>query len=323
MASLKRLLIVCANLALLRLIGAHLLEPNSTSQLGSIGALDKIDSLDFSRPPAPAPEAANASSSRPTIERRARAKSAPNLAELVGNFAGQLERAWRASSTRRTHKEAKLNGSALAAEGANLLSVTKQLVRLARDQRLLGREAADHLLGAAGLHSSWSSPPPPPSVWPGALLAAASGALHDSLALEGHQHHSQHAMAKSDWLWFVAPAVICIGAAVIVVPLIAAYLVSNAMAQNTFSVSAGRRRRKRHAPLASEHSTELLGLLDPSALLGETPLFLVQKLAHLHGLLEHLGAHLAAGAPESLLDDFARASHSLARRQVASGVRGE
>jgi len=182
-------------------------------------------------------------------------------------------------------KESRLNVSALSAEGANLLSITKQLVKLARNQVLSG--------GPMGMEQWFGSPGSSfgggGMGLPSSLMSAASSAFNEAL----EPHHQQHAMGKSDWFWLVAPAVIVIGAAVIVIPLVAAYLVSNAMSQNTFTVSAGRRRRKRAAQEAGLGSVEALLELQSGQRL-------VDRLSQFHGALESVARRLRRSEPQQM-----------------------
>ena len=182
----------------------------------------------------------------------------------------------------RTATSGRLNASSsFAGETGNLLSITKQLVKLARG----------HMLNDFGPH--YSSYQPFYQSMPSNLAAAASNMFHDTFdSLSGSS--SGHLSAKSDWLWLVTPAAIVLGAGVILVPLVAAYLVSNMVQQNTFTVSAGRRRRKRQASeLRPETSDEqLLGhLLDWHKLFdGTNPELLVEQLARFHSALNNVDA---------------------------------
>lgn len=101
----------------------------------------------------------------------------------------------------------------LLADAGNLFSVTNQLVKLAR-----------HQIG--GDMFGWPS-----------MLSSNNHMLHGA--------DFTSASIKSDLFWTVVPAVIVIGAGVILVPLIAAKLVSGMLSQGTFTVSAGKRRRRR------------------------------------------------------------------------------
>jgi len=178
-----------------------------------------------------------------------------------------------AANSNGTSPRERVNASSISAEAGNLLSVTQQLVKLARSQVL------------GGDFSSWLSPMTMPS-----MLSAASHMMHDS-------NDFTSASLKSDWFWVVAPAVIVIGAGVIVVPLIAAWLVSHMMNQNTFTVSAGRRRRRRHAGQLSRQTSsaashqDLFKLLDIHRLLDD-PELLVDKLGRFHKALESVGSQL-------------------------------
>lgn len=105
----------------------------------------------------------------------------------------------------------------LLADTSNLFSVTNQFVKLARHQ--IGND----LFG-----------------WPSTLFASQSQHHH---GLSGTDFTS--AALKSDLFWFVVPAVIVVGAGVIILPLIAAKIVSGLLSQGTFTVSAGKRRKRR------------------------------------------------------------------------------
>ena len=215
------------------------------------------------------------------------------------------------SAAEQQQRDGKLNVSALTAEGANLLGITKQLVKLARNQVL-----GDDQWGSGQQHYYASSFPggyqtglPASSAsWltsaPASMLSAASHALHDSLDFGSHHSHHQ-ASLKSDWFWWAAPAVIVVGAGVIVVPLIAAWLVSQAMSQNAFTLTAGRRRRRRStASLAGDgpdpfRPVDLFKLLDLHQLLDDAPELLVEKLSKFYSALDSIGARLAEPQPDA------------------------
>lgn len=195
----------------------------------------------------------------------------------------------------------KLNGSAIATETGNIFSITRQLVKLARNG-FVGAEFGP--LGAIGpaLGSSPTNWLGPLIAMPTMLSAAATHAIHaasDHSADFGHHF----AASKGDWFWVVMPAIICVGAGVIIVPLIAAWLVSSAMSQNTMTVAAGRRRRRRRRdtkasfstdPLALESThSDLFRLLDLHRWLDDMePETIVSKLARLHKALEFVGTEL-------------------------------
>lgn len=186
------------------------------------------------------------------------------------------------------------NASVLGGDTGNLLSITKQLVKLARNQMVGGEYGSTYPSS-----SSWFSPLVMPS-----MLSAASHMLHDSNA------DFTAASLKSDWFWVVVPAVIVIGAGVIVVPLIAAWLVSNMMNQNTFTVSAGRRRRRRKRDVSfsnqfnqefpnQTHSSiheDLFKMLDIHRLLDDAPQLLVDKLSRFYTALDSVGSTLGDSA---------------------------
>lgn len=181
----------------------------------------------------------------------------------------------------------RVNASALGAETGNLLSITKQLVRLARSQMIGGEYMPPSAHYGAGGSSSW------PALMP-SMLSAASNMFHDST------NDFTGASLKSDWFWMVVPAVIIIGAGVIVIPLIAAWLVSSVMNQNTFTVSAGRRRKRRDisdqeklGPFSSNSlHGDLFKMLDIHKFLEDSPHLLVNKLSQLHNALESVGSSL-------------------------------
>lgn len=184
------------------------------------------------------------------------------------------------SSTPKTKE--RINGSALSAETGNFLSITKQLVKLARGQ-MMGGAGLGGSSGEFGSLNSWLNPMMMPSM----LSAAGHMFQHDS--------NDFAAASKSDLFWMVVPAVIVIGAGVIVIPLIAAWLVSHMMNQNTFTVSAGRRRRRRDVSgqnLFSPNS-DLLQMLDIHQLMDDAPQLLVDKLTRLHAALDSVGSSLA------------------------------
>lgn len=181
---------------------------------------------------------------------------------------------------------------ALSAETGNLLSITKQLVKLARSG-ITGSEFG------AGLGHSLAPWMAAPIMMPSMLSAASHMFGHDS----GNDFTS--ATLKSEWFWVVVPAVIVIGAGVIVIPLIAAWLVSHMMNQSTFTVTpAGRRRRKRHAPNSNESSgnpfrSDLLKMLDIHQLLDDEPELLVGKLSRFHKALDSIGSGLLDSVMQS------------------------
>lgn len=191
----------------------------------------------------------------------------------------------------------KINGSAIVTETGNLLSITRQLVKLARNgfgATEFGPTGGAHMLG--GSSPNWLGPL---IAMPTMLGAAASHALHASAdqSLDFGQHHH---LAKSDWFWVVMPAIIAVGAGVIIVPLIAAWLVSGAMSQNTLTVAAGRRRRRRDTlgqsmdplELKQTHS-DIFQLLDLHSWLDDiAPEILISKLSRLHQALESVGTDL-------------------------------
>lgn len=305
-------------------------ETDHSSGGGSVSVLDGINSLEHTQQAIDVPLVSQqAQVTAPTVKssrRRSKSKSLVSrrqqqqpIAILIANLLNQLERAdfrrvlsdlvassssapldhaeQRSASSGKVYanksadvklasapasqqqRDGKLNVSALSAESGNLLSITKQLVKLARNQ-VLGNEFGHYFAGSP----SWSSPLMP------SMLSAASYALHDSLDFGGH---STGASLKNEWFWWVAPAVIVIGTGVIVLPLIAAWLVSQAMSQNTFTVSAGRRRRRRSAPVASgdhKHHLDLFKLLNIHRLLDDAPELLVEQLSRLHDALDHVGA---------------------------------
>lgn len=219
----------------------------------------------------------------------------PRLAELILPSVAKRRPGLRdTKSTNETLKTAKVNGSAIAAESGNLLSITRQLVKLARNGFTGSEFGSNPLLGA---HSAnWLGPL---IAMPTMLSAAATHAMHaaDQSAEFGHHHL---ASSKSDWFWVIMPAIIAVGAGVIIVPLIAAWLVSGAMSQNTLTVAAGKRRRRRDTrglgqdPLALEltHS-DVFKLLDLHAWLDDlAPDLFVSKLSRLHEALESIGSGL-------------------------------
>lgn len=186
----------------------------------------------------------------------------------------------------------RVNASAIAADSGNLLSITSQLVKLARTN-LMGAEFG----GPPG--SAWLSAP---MLAMPSMLAAASHMLHDS----GSDFTG--ASVKSDWIWMVAPAVIVIGAGVIIVPLIAAWLVSHAMAQNSFTVTAGRRRKRQAADgHLGDLGADLYRMLDLHKLADVAPELLVEKLSRFHLALERVAQSLAA--PPKPSDRGRRARH--------------
>lgn len=224
--------------------------------------------------------------------RRAISESLAHLARSAPDLASELVRISRWPSGKRANgptgasnsssaavsqqrdKEKRANASALAAETGNLLSITRQLVKLARGQ----------VMGEYGQPYSWAWPFGAPS-----MLPAGSHMFHEPADFTG-------ASLKSDWFWVVAPAVIVIGAGVIVIPLIGAWLVSHMMNQNTLTVSAGRRRRRRQVgadglPAGSVHP-DLARLLDIHRLLDDAPELLVDKLSKLHRALDSVGSGL-------------------------------
>lgn len=181
-----------------------------------------------------------------------------------------------------------VNVSALGGDTGNLLSITKQLVKLARSQ-MVGSEYGSTYPGS----SSWFSSP---LVMP-SMLSAASHMFHDST------NDFTAASLKSDWFWVVVPAVIVIGAGVIVVPLIAAWLVSHFMNQNTFTVSAGRRRRRRKRGAVDQFEAfpnqsypdiheDLFKMLNLHRLLDDAPQLLVDKLSRFYKALDSVGSTL-------------------------------
>lgn len=183
-----------------------------------------------------------------------------------------------------TGNKSRLSVSALGQETGNLMSVTKQIVKLARSQ-MLGPDMGNYM--ASGLAPSLIMP---------SMLSAASHLMHDSVSPDW----AASSLAKSEWFWVVVPAVIVIGAGVIVVPLIAAWIVSHMMNQNTFTVSAGRRRRRRDVqgigvdPLSFETThRDLFKMLDIHQLLAsDDPQLVVNKLARLHQILGSVGESL-------------------------------
>lgn len=312
-----KLLFLVANLVLLRLVLADTIsgEPSSSSNAdkpelksgnldsGSAIALEQVNSLDYAPGGALSAihEQVEVSPARPTRRRSGKAArpahATGNVANLLIGFLNQLEktdfkrllndalspdkpisRRSSQSGNSTSSPQAKSRSGVLSAEADNLLSVTKQIVKLARSQ-VVGNEFGSPL-------GSWLAPLAP------SMLAAASHTFQDS-----HGDFTG-ASLKSDWFWVVVPAVIVVGAGVIVVPLIAAWLVSHMMNQNTFTVSAGKRRRKRdllspgvgslHQSGSSQsiHS-DLFKLIDIHRLLDHElePQLLVNKLARLHSAL--------------------------------------
>lgn len=177
--------------------------------------------------------------------------------------------------------KAKLNGP-LSNEAGNFLSVTKQLMKLARS----GIMPTDSYSAYPSYWSSTSSMMP-------SMLSAASHmfAGHDQADFTG-------ASLKSDWFWLIAPAIIVIGSGVIVIPLIAAWLVSYMMNQNSLTVTAGRRRRKReaHEPQASGRE-DLATMLGVSQLL-EDPRLMAESLGKFHRALESVAASFNVKLPK-------------------------
>lgn len=168
---------------------------------------------------------------------------------------------------------------AISNESGNLLSITKQLVKLARSG-VIGGE-----FNSAPFLTNWVPSPP-------TMFSAASHMFHND------QNDFTGATLKSEWFWLVAPAVIVIGAGVIVIPLIAAWLVSHMMQQNSFTVSAGRRRRRRD--LTNQHQEiykptgihdDLIKMLDIHRLL-YSPELLVDNLSKFHGALDSVFTNL-------------------------------
>lgn len=313
MTNLK-LLILLANLLLVRLALAKTGTESEQStksasndhQDGSAIALEQINSLDYAPGGAlsspVATEPARSELPQPTERRRRKGKAGrppAHVGQLILSLLGQLEKtdfkrllndamasapekpqpvmSSRSGSWNTTADQQRNRSGVLAAETGNLLSITKQLVKLARSQVVGGEFGAP--LG------SWLAPLAVPS-----MLSAASHAIHDS-------HDFTAASLKSDWFWVVVPAVIVVGAGIIVLPLVAAWLVSHMMNQNTFTVSAGRRRRKRDlmSNPAGVHSngysssihSDLFKLLDVHRLLDHEfePQLLVNKLSNLYSAL--------------------------------------
>lgn len=214
---------------------------------------------------------------RQTIKRRS---SNSNSGSNSTPKSSDLEQAATSAAANQTSKsKERLDVNSLAGDTGNLLSITRQLAKLARSQVLGGAEF--------GSPSSWFSPSPSMA----SSMFSGAGGSHFNLDPVGHDFTA--AGFKSDWFWLVVPAVIVIGAGVIVVPLIAAWLVSQMMGHNTFTVSAGRRRRRRDVnssqasdPLAFESThKDLFRMLDIHQFLDD-PQFLTEKLAQFHKALE-------------------------------------
>lgn len=209
----------------------------------------------------------------------------------------------------------RISVGALSAETGNLLSITKQLVKLARSG-ITGSEFG------AGLGHSLAPWMAAPIMMPSMLSAASHMFGHDS----GSDFTS--ATLKSEWFWVVVPAVIVIGAGVIVIPLIAAWLVSHMMNQNTFTVTpAGRRRRKRHAPNSNEgpgnpFRSDLLKMLDIHQLLNDEPELLVGKLSQFHKALDYIGSGLLDSAMQSKknLDFGKQGPAEMAKKRTANNL---
>ena len=212
--------------------------------------------------------------------KRIMASSLAQLGQELGG--GPIERRSASDEQKATNKSGPTNGkerghigASMVADTGNLLSITKQLVKLARGQVL------------SDFGSGWWAPG---SMTAPSMLSAASHLLHDSSDFHG-------ASLKSDWFWLVAPAVIVIGTGVIVIPLIAAYLVSHLMNQNTFTVTAGRRRRRRQVaePLAPP------GELDLRHLFEAAPQLLINQVSRLNQAFESVESKLVRpGSKEGL-----------------------
>lgn len=227
-------------------------------------------------------------------------KSAQTISSQIANLIGQLEKvdvkqlisdsiygqtaagesAKTASLNQSLPGSARISAGAITKDSANLLSITKQLVKLARNQ-VMG--------GEFGPLSGWQST----AGFMPSMLASASHMLHDA------PNDFTSASLKSDWFWLVAPAVIVVGAGVIVVPVIAAWLVSHLMNQGSYSVSAGRRRKKRslldeqQLPLSQLFNGDLLKTLNIHQLLhDDDPQLMVDKLSRFHDALARVGSAL-------------------------------
>lgn len=324
MANLK-LLVLMANLVFVRFATAEhqqlhnqTSDPEATSKLTSqqkqFEIFDNINSLDYSPDhqirvepvvstmsqstsntvvSQPDKSSKRTGKSRAGNRKRVAPSSTAAVAHLLMNLVGQLEKVdvkrliLDSFATRNSHNgnefqqrnhtstntkgKERVNVSALSAETGNLLSITKQLVKLARNQ-YGGGEFIDPSTG-------------PPLFMPSMLSAAASHIFHDSTG------DFTGAALKSDWFWMVVPAVIVIGSSVIVIPLIAAWIVSNMMSQNSFTVSAGRRRRKRDIEYSGDDTLhkDMFKLLDVHQLLKDSvPQLLIGKLSRLDEALKRV-----------------------------------
>lgn len=200
-------------------------------------------------------------------------------------------------STKTSGSRPKLNGSSILAESDNLLSITKQLVKLARTGFVGGEfDPSGQILNSAAGAGLLA-----PLIGVPTMLSAASQALQSAADESGEhsEHHHHHAAARGDMFWVVMPAIIAVGAGVIIVPLIAAWLISSAMSQNTMTVAAGRRRRKRDLldqyldPLSLRSTySGLFSMLDIHRLLEDEPDLVISKLSKLHDSLESVTKHL-------------------------------
>lgn len=136
--------------------------------------------------------------------------------------------------------------STLLANVDNLLSAlfvdASQLTKLARNQIAGDLYGADggNFVGAGGSIGSAAGS------WPSMLGLPPSQSLLSAMSNSNSQQHALNsASLKSDLFRMVVPAVTIVGAGVIVLPLIAAKLVSGILNQGTFTVSTGKRRKKR------------------------------------------------------------------------------
>lgn len=197
----------------------------------------------------------------------------------------------------------KINGSAILAEGDNLLSITKQLVKLARTG-FVGNEYPPshpvHHINSGNMAGLLNPLIGVPSMMNGATHSLQSSA--DESGDHGSEHH-HHAAARGDMFWVVMPALIAVGAGVIVVPLIAAWLISSTMNQNTMTVAAGKRRRRRDVldqildPLSLESThAGLFRMLDIHRILEDAPDLVIAKLSRLHDALDSVNKYIINSA---------------------------
>lgn len=304
----RALALLLANVVLVRLAAAHdyvtaagadVSAPSQTAHkhvthavAGDLSTFDQINSLDFAAtqrtpPPLTSAHAHVARRRDEPVNNNNNNKRHRRLARKVDTSKHKAtnETASKRDSRSRTHTQLP---SALATEAGNLLSVGGQLMKLARAG--IAEPTSSYYGGGSGSSAGFGWPS---SGWLASASGGGNGYQQQQQYYAGDVHEMAHAghewptmMAKSgEWFWTLVPAAIVVGAGVILGPLLAAWLVSHAISQNSLTLAAGRRRRRRDV------AEQLIGKTLPSLLekLAHTDDFARFELA-LNSVLDHIAS---------------------------------